>query len=305
MQSIRLIVVIACHNKWIINHGNVPNAYLNGYSQKFFMVRLPPLWNEFIGDSIRKSGDPVVCVKSLYGSPDAGRNWNSCQHELFIRNAYTQCSKEPCLYYKRSGQGIAILLIWVDDNLITGNDQAEIDRMIGELKKAFDIKMLGRLTFALVIQFEWSDEGVKMTQIAYLDKIAEKFGMLDAKLIGTPMQKGYKPQGVIGESKSGNYPYQEAIGSLIYLTTCTRPDIAFAVNTMARHSQAYTKDHWDAVKMIIRYVKMTRSKGLKYPCRKFVKELIDIFPDSSYNTADMGRSADGFILFLYGMAISW
>ena len=167
MQSIRLIIAMAVRNKWIVNHGDVPNAYLNGRSQKLFLEQLPPYWEDFIGDSIGKVGDPVICVKSLYGSPDAGRNWNNCQHEIFMKNGYSQCTKEPCIYFKRSDCRIAIFTIWVDDNLITGSDQMEIDRMTRELKRVFDIKMLRRLSFALGIQFNWLDHGVTMTQTAY------------------------------------------------------------------------------------------------------------------------------------------
>ena len=83
----------------------------------------------------------------------------------------------------------------------------EIDWMTRELKRVFDIKMLGRLSFALGIQFNWSDHGVTMTQTAYIDRIVKKFQMSKARVIGTPMQSGYKPQGVDDTSERGSYPY--------------------------------------------------------------------------------------------------
>ena len=134
IATIRMIMAISVRYGWIVQHGDVPNAYLNGVSQKTVIVRLPDFWDEIAGDHLGKAGDPVVCVKSLYGSPDAGRNWNSCQHRLFMDQGYSQCAKEPCVYFKRSDRGISIFAIWVDDNFITGDDKVEIDRMIGVLK---------------------------------------------------------------------------------------------------------------------------------------------------------------------------
>ena len=49
-------------------------------------------------------------------------------------------------------------------------------------------------------------------------------------------------------------PYLSAVGALMYLANCTRPDIAFVVNLLARHSAAPTKRHWSGVKNIFRYL---------------------------------------------------
>ena len=59
-------------------------------------------------------------------------------------------------------------------------------------------------------------------------------------------------------------PYLSAIGALMYIANCTRPDIVFAVNLLARHSTAPTKCHWIGVKNIFRYLNGTRDLGLLY-----------------------------------------
>ena len=60
-------------------------------------------------------------------------------------------------------------------------------------------------------------------------------------------------------------PYLSAIGALMYLTNCTRPDIAFAVNLLARHSSTPAKRHWNGVKHLLRYLKGTIDFGLYFP----------------------------------------
>ncbi len=101
IASVRLLCALAVKNKWKILHGDVPNAYLNGKAQKLILVKLPQFWNEFMGTNLGKDGDAVICAKSLYGAPDAGRNWNTCQHDVFIANGYQQSLKEPCIYWKK------------------------------------------------------------------------------------------------------------------------------------------------------------------------------------------------------------
>ena len=155
MATIRVVIALAVHNWWKVLHGDVPNAYLNGTSQKLILVKLPNLWSEMIDTDLGTDGSPVVCIKSLYGAPDAGRNWNSCQHYVFIDEGYKQCKKEPCLYLCHTPSGVSIFCIWVDDNFITGSDSQEIQRMIGVLKNRFNIKILGQLSFAL----GWASNG--------------------------------------------------------------------------------------------------------------------------------------------------
>ena len=63
-------------------------------------------------------------------------------------------------------------------------------------------------------------------------------------------------------------PYLSAIGTLLYLAQCTRPDISFAVNLLTRHSPALTQRHWTGIKTIFRYLKGTIDMGLFYPYRE-------------------------------------
>jgi hypothetical protein len=68
-----------------------------------------------------------------------------------------------------------------------------------------------------------------------------------------------------GEDEQGLRPevsYLSAIGVLMYLANCTRPDIAFAVNMLAKYSTAPTRRHWVGVKTILRYLKGTQDLGL-------------------------------------------
>ena len=75
-------------------------------------------------------------------------------------------------------------------------------------------------------------------------------------------------------------PYLSAIGALMYLTNCTRPDIAFSVNFLARYSSAPTRRHWNGIKHILRYLRGTTDMGLFYS-RESKQQLLG-YADAEY-----------------------
>ena len=99
-------------------------------------------------------------------------------------------------------------------------------------------------------------------------------------------------------------PYLSAIGALIYLANSTRPDIAFAVNLLARHSAAPTKHHWVGVKIVLRYLNGTRNLRLFYS--KNQDPILLGYTDAGYlSDPHNGRSQTGFEFLQGGTTISW
>ena len=98
--------------------------------------------------------------------------------------------------------------------------------------------------------------------------------------------------------------YQAVVGSLLYLSTKTIPDIAYAVGSVARYCADPTKDHWTAVKRILRYLKGTRNYGLLY--RKDAPAELTRYSDADW-AGDVGdrKYTSGYIYLLGGAAISW
>jgi hypothetical protein len=99
-------------------------------------------------------------------------------------------------------------------------------------------------------------------------------------------------------------PYLSAIGALMYLANCTRPDIAFAVNLLARHSAAPTKRHWTGVKCILRYLNGTRDLGLFY--KRGPNSNIIGYTNAGYLSDPLNdRSQTGFMFLHNETTISW
>jgi hypothetical protein len=159
--------------------------------------------------------------------------------------------------------------VYVDDLNIIGNTQ-DINEARHHLKAEFEMKDLGKTRFCLGLQIEHLHSGILVHQSAYVQKLLEKFNMDKAHPNKTPMvvrsldkeKYIFRPreegEGILGPE----YPYLSLIGALMYLANSTRPDIAFAVNLLARHSAAPTKRHWTGGKEILKYLNGTKDLGL-------------------------------------------
>ena len=114
----------------------------------------------------------------------------------------------------------------------------------------------------------------------------------------------FRPKEEDEEVLGPELPYLSAIGALIYLANCTRPDIAFAVNLLARYSAAPTRRHWVGVKTILRYLQGTQDLGLWYS-RKGVPSMVGYVDAGYMSDPHNARSQTGFVFLCGGTAISW
>ena len=97
-------------------------------------------------------------------------------------------------------------------------------------------------------------------------------------------------------------PYREAIGSLMYLANATRPDIAFAINYLARKQLNPTEDDWNDVKRIFRYLRGTTNLGLKFTSNS---EKLEALTDASFRDCENSASTGGYVIKLFGDVIAW
>lgn len=146
-------------------------------------------------------------------------------------------------------------------------------------------------------------EKVMIDQEKYIKEILARFRMSDCKPVKTPFEVGMKLN-KRGEEEKFDCLYQQAIGSLLYVAQGTRPDIAYAVNTLSRFNKNPSTDHWSAVKRVFRYLQGT--KDLKLVYTKDGNEEITGFCDADWASDVHDRkSCTGYLFILQGGAISW
>ena len=123
------------------------------------------------------------------------------------------------------------------------------------------------------LEIEHLPNGILVHQSTYIEKVMKQFYMDKAHPLSTPMvgrsldvkKDLFRPQEDDEGTLGPEVPYLSAIGALMYLANYTRPDIAFAVNLLARYGSAPTRRHWNGNKHILRYLSGTTNLGLFYP----------------------------------------
>ena len=151
-----------------------------------------------------------------------------------------------------------------------------------------------------------------MHQSAYTQKVLERFGFDKAypsktPIIGRSLQQDkdpFRPKEEGEEILGPEFPYLSAVDALMYLANCTRPDISFAVNLLARYSSEPTKRHWKGVKDIFRYLQGTKDLGLFY--RRNQDLSVVGYADAGYlSDPHTSKSQTGYVFLCGGTTISW
>ena len=164
------------------------------------------------------------------------------------------------------------------------------------------MKDLGKLHHFLGIRVVQDDNTVWLGQPLYVEKVLTRFGMQDANPISTPVDPSTKLAKAAESDEK--FVYQSAVGCSLYLSTGTRPDIAFAVGNVAKFSSDPTRKHWTAVKRILRYLKGTEGYGLLYSASD--QEDLHGFSDSDWaGDLEDRKSTSGYLFKLSGAPISW
>lgn len=231
--------------------------------------------------------------KPLYGLKESPRCWNEKLNEVLTKNGFTQSHSDFCLYTSNN----VYVLIFVDDILIIGN-AGEIRK---KLRKEYQAKYLGNISKLLGMEIKRIKTSIIIKQTEIIDKILLKFNMQDCKGISTPMEVGLN---ITKEEILLNIPYRELIGSLMYLATTSRPDIAYATAFLSRYMHCPTSTLWSAGKRILRYLKQTIEKGLVY--KKQDNNVLHSFSDADWGgIKDDHKSLSGYAIFHCDNLISW
>lgn len=153
-----------------------------------------------------------------------------------------------------------MLIVYVDDIIITRDDVKAFSDLKRRLEVEFDIKDLGKLKYFLGMEFARSKEGIFLNQRKYILDLLAETGMTGCKAVETPMDPNVKLKSVAEDEIVDKERYQRLAGRLFYLSH-TRPDIAFAVSVISQFIHAPGAAHFEAIFRILRYLKGTPGKG--------------------------------------------
>ncbi len=137
---------------------------------------------------------------------------------------------------KKTNRGIIVIVIYVDDLIITGDSNVDISNLKKFLKQKFEMKDLGELRYFLDIEVIQSPKGIWLLQRQYaLNKLSE-YGMMRCKPISIPLEQNVKLSADEGDLVEDTTMYRRIVGSLIYMTII-RPDLNYAVGVVSDFMQ--------------------------------------------------------------------
>ncbi|KAK6135902.1 hypothetical protein DH2020_030389 [Rehmannia glutinosa] len=227
-------------------------------------------------------GDVCHLKRSLYGLKQASRQWNVEFCARLRQFGFTQSANDHCLFVKGTPHRCLVLLVYVDDVLITGTDSQDIADLKRYLDDLFTIKDLGFAKYFLGMEIARNEDGTVLNQRKYILDILRDTGMLHCKAASM---------------------YRRLVGRLLYLNL-TRPDVTYSVQQLSQFVNSPRTSHWDAVLHLLRYLKGSPSLGLHYSSSSTFT--LEAYSDADWASCiDSRKSLTGYCVFLGSCLVSW
>jgi hypothetical protein len=295
-SSLRSMLAYAVQRKMKIDQMDVETAYLNGSISEEIYMRQP--------DGYAEPGkEHLVCRlhKSLYGLKQSGRCWNQKLVEFLKSKGFIQLKSDSSIFF--CPDPFIIITVYVDDLVLMTDTDEEMRNLKAVLSSGFKMVDQGPIHHLLGIQFERTENSLRMNQELYVSKMLERFRMNDAHPVTTPSDPNVVLQKEDGSKPVDQTYYQSIIGSLLFLALTTRPDIQLAVGKCARYNSNPLTSHLTAARRILRYLKGTPALGLFFSSEK--TDLIGYSDADFAGDYDDRKSTSGYIFMFGGGPISW
>lgn len=247
-DSILTILSIAAAEDLEMMQFDVKTAFLNGDLDEEIFMEAPK--------GLNMEEENMVCrlKKSLYGLKQASRLWNKKFTKFLSAFKMVQSKADPCVFSGHINGVRVVLLLYVDDGLVLSKDKNTIETVMNYLSDNFEMTR-GSIGHYVGMEIHRNREKrtIFINQSAYIKKVVEKSNMKDSKHISTPADS-YAILNKSCEEGSVEFPYRQAIGSLMFAAIVTRPDISYAVGEVSRymdnpkppHSRVKSRDSSEA-----------------------------------------------------------
>ena len=323
--SFRMLMAIAAGEKLSLEHFDVKNAFTQSDIDAEIYTE-PPKGFETKG----ADGHPQVLklLKSLYGTKQASRLWQMKLRDHLVNNMGFQNSlSDPCMYVKRDGDKVMILGVYVDD-IILAHKNVDLNEFVKGFcgPGGFNSKHLGKLSWFLGMAVDQHEDGsITINQELYVKKLVNKFFDKPPEKRSNPCKPGIfqrinPAKNDVEREKVSRKPYLQLIGSLLYLSCMTRPDIAYHMAILCSVMHDPTVQAYTAALDLLAYVAHTSHSHLTYTGSCAAPDGIPdshtlqvesncgavMYSDATWHKSDeLGYNMFGFVMYLYGGPISF
>uniref|UniRef100_A0A2N9EUE1 Integrase catalytic domain-containing protein n=1 Tax=Fagus sylvatica TaxID=28930 RepID=A0A2N9EUE1_FAGSY len=262
LTSVRSLLAVAAVRHWPLFQMDVKNAFLNGDLLEEVYMQPPPGYPDSQNQVCRLR-------RALYGLKQAPRAWFAKFSSVVAQQGFTPSSYDSALFIRHTSTGITLILLYVDDMIITGDDTAGICDLQKFLSQQFEMKDLGTLSYFLGLEVTSSSDGYYLSQAKYASDLLSKAGLTDSKTVSTPLELNVK------------------------LNTTDVSSCLLLRST-----------HYAAVLHILRYIKGTLFHGLHFSAQSSLELRAYADADWAGDPTDR-RSTTGYCFLLGSSLISW
>ncbi|CAI7807940.1 unnamed protein product [Closterium sp. NIES-53] len=304
MTTLRVLLHFAAQRDYELHYLDFSTAFLQGSLQEEIWLRRPP---GFTGSF--PAGTQWSLRRKVYGLCQAPRKWHDTLRTTLAALGFTPCTADPSFLRTDMLLPPFYVLIYVDDLVFATADTEALTLVKSELQERHTHTNLSELRSYLGLQITWdrAQRTIILTQSHMVHYVLQRFGFQFSSPLPTPLPTSHSLSAPPSdESVEPSGPYPELVGCLMYLMTCTQPDLAYPLSLLARYVTPgrHRKVHWDAAKRVLRYLCSTLGMGLVLGGRGPV--VLTGHADASWvDESATQRSSKGYTFSLGSGSISW
>lgn len=221
-STLRLLFALSVNLDLNMNHLDVPTAFLNGYINECVFMELPEN-----SEHVNNCKSKVLKLKrAIYGLKQSARAWYVRVEESLLKLGYNKSKYEPRLFMKCHNNVKVYVALFVDDFFVFYNCKTTYQELKNVLESEYKIKDLGKIKQCLGMNVNISKNCITIDQEKFIDNVLARFNMTDCNTSDTPMETNLKLEKSVDYQCDEKFPYQQLVGSLMYLSVLTRPDIS-------------------------------------------------------------------------------
>ncbi|CAI7855456.1 unnamed protein product, partial [Closterium sp. NIES-53] len=305
MTTLWVLLHIAAQRDYKLHSLDFSTAFLQGSLHEEIWLRRPP---GFTGSF--PPGTQWSLRRPVYGLRQAPREWHDTLRTTLAALGFAPSTADPSLFLRTdTSLPPFYILVYVDDLVFTTADTAGLAHVKSELQKRHTCTDLGELHSYLGLQItrDRAQRTITLTQSHMVQQVLQRFGFTYSSPQATPLPTRHSLSALPSDdSVESSGPYPELVGCLMYLMTCTRPDLAYPLSILARYVAPgrHRPEHMAAAKRVLRYLCSTSGMGLVLGGRSPV--VLTGHADASWaDDQATQRSSQGYTFSLGSGSVSW
>ncbi|CAI7916693.1 unnamed protein product, partial [Closterium sp. NIES-54] len=305
MTILRVLLHVAAQRDYELHSLDFSTPFLQGSLHEEIWLRRPP---GFTGSF--PAGTQWSLRRPVYGLRQAPHEWHDTLRMPLAALGFAPSTSDPSLFLPTDTTLPPFyILVYVDDLVFATADTEELAHVKSELQKRHTCTDLGELTsyLGLRITRDRAQRTITLTQSQMVQQVLQRFGFTYSSPQSTPLPTGHSLSAPPSdESVEPSGPYPELVGCLMYLMTCTRPDLAYPLSLLACYVAPgrHRKVHWDAAKRVLRYLCITSGMGLVLG--GWARVVLTGHADASWvDDLATQRSSQGYTFSLGSGSVSW